>query len=1161
MEVLKDLMAKWHRDPFYTSAVVLGVDIGLEGIGVWLRKGVKPLFHATYLVSLPEAAPLENRRLKRSARRSRKSRKHRDFLFRQWCAKCDLPTTPLEKKNHDPFKLRHQAVTSQLKSKEGLVICLHHLVRHRGYDYHLTEEGAYPWGDDLRKQDILDWARTTACRPDYAKDIQYLISDWPEKDRDSVLTALEEAVARYESQPILRALRTYVAEKKPHLRAPIRGTQNNYPRELVTAHAREILERHKSMFQPGPSFSQAVEELLGDKTGIINYHRKEPGALADRKIKPCPFAPRLFAGKKEKCALNADRGLRKFKVLEFLATRQFVDSGLRRVYATPELIAKLLIWVEADCEAVEAKHQRADLRDLRKMIEETLKPSSPGKKVTLAKGEELNKLYLEHLKDLLKPDLGVLGKRGSMSSASAVELLKRATVDGTSFEPSAIRNRLTDYYEWRLDSDRGYGQFPQVEFLMGHPKQNDPGAVHGVLRRIFANPDVVKALRGKEVPDYTIIEVIGDIPRNANERKELQSEQRARQEAKQKIFSEYGLSKDANEVDRKRALLFDQQNGICPYTGKELGSPLRADLQMDHMFPRSAGGISELRNLVLTHAVTNMAKGDRTPREAATAGAFGQPWESILDRLPAMKWGSGKNGAMGKMDLFKWSDATSIPDFQNTTRVAQLARQLRDEIARWMGVKGNAKLMSQRIGTPSGFLTGVCRESWRDKLPRKDRGNLRHHMWDAAVISHIPPGKGLNHARYGGIFYHVAATVSGDIRMRALEGLGPDLLDFEKAHFSTCLVLKPRRSRSKKAKFDETIYGVDQDGSLWARKPLLVPQASPDAPKIPAKNVEEWIKDSGVNDEHQRLPGKVLQRWMDKGGTTPLVLRGGSRVGSLPVRGTKEAVPALAPHCNREGEMIGLKKTTETFVRCEIWVTKKLAKDGRVLKDVNGQPVLEYHKRLIPHPRNLANIRNRIMSCSGKRLSWAGNLEDQEMIELGLSEELRDLERLRQKQKGANLVAAPSERAVEGSQTDLFPKAPVSAAGSKPLAILKLSLRKIYAQLPRYAHRLQDAEGNDISKLKKGDLLLVPLNREGGICGRGTEPYKEHWYRVSALNTSGQIEMVLAEYKQPKVPSQQEVRAKALTPSEQDAWLLKVYKRSPSSADVLAHLLERTPRT
>ena len=78
--------------PFYQSATVLAIDIGIEGIGLALRKGSQPLWAQTFEVSLPKAAPLEGRRLKRGGRRTRSSRRARDILCKAWCVEFGLLT-------------------------------------------------------------------------------------------------------------------------------------------------------------------------------------------------------------------------------------------------------------------------------------------------------------------------------------------------------------------------------------------------------------------------------------------------------------------------------------------------------------------------------------------------------------------------------------------------------------------------------------------------------------------------------------------------------------------------------------------------------------------------------------------------------------------------------------------------------------------------------------------------------------------------------------------------------------------------------------------------------------------------------------------------------------------------------------------------------------
>ena len=42
----------WHQHEFYKSALVLGIDSGIDGIGVCLRKGEEILFAQTFLVGI-----------------------------------------------------------------------------------------------------------------------------------------------------------------------------------------------------------------------------------------------------------------------------------------------------------------------------------------------------------------------------------------------------------------------------------------------------------------------------------------------------------------------------------------------------------------------------------------------------------------------------------------------------------------------------------------------------------------------------------------------------------------------------------------------------------------------------------------------------------------------------------------------------------------------------------------------------------------------------------------------------------------------------------------------------------------------------------------------------------------------------------------------------
>jgi len=965
--ILAPVTRNWIDHEFYKSALVLGLDIGIEGIGVWLRKGPRPIFFRTFKVTLPEAAPLEKRREKRTGRRARQSRKHRDVLLRAWCQKWGLigekdlqrlfadPTKGEKSETHKPFELRLRAITEgkHLASAQALVICLRHIVRHRGYDYHLTNDGEFPWGDELTVSNVVDWAKNAVCSPILKDQIfdDFLQQGWIEKskrtenlsderrqeledeNRMKVEDALSNSVDKFHRDPIRKAIEENLQENRhSNLRPAIRGEQYDHPRELVKKHIKEICGKHAHLFGGEDKMKAALVDLIGqrdfDERCILDYHRKterERLQHAERKSGKCPFAKRLL-GQEVVCDFNHHPDVRRFKLQLFLAERQFITKGKGKVYATVELRNWLFQeFLEPDIAATRNlwdKDWPADTKPPARPVKLTKRLLEKKTDLELLPfGSEKNRThngnFFDQLTDLLRQDYAVLKKRAKFSGVSAEQLFKTATKNGTVFRDENVRKNLAEYYQMRRDMQGDFfGVYPQVEFLMGHRKQYDAKGnpkdkskdgkprYHGILRRLLAGQlelddgtvvDLAKELGGAMKPEYVVIETIADIPRNEKERQEYQAEQKQRRDWKR------GLSEGMQLTDKqqKQCILYEQQDGLCPYTGRELNDALADDLAIDHIFPKSKGGISELRNLVLTHKTTNHAKGERLPYEAAALpnNPFGRSWKEIVADLPKMKgWRrGGRDEALEKIDIVMLEDSSQVPDWGNTTRVAQLARQLREEVICWLGIRQQfdniadpkerdnqiANEIFRRIGTPSGFMTGCCRKSWLDQnnIPRgfklleiqedgktvkrivKDRNDLRHHMIDAAILSHIPPGTGMNLALHGGIFIHNANTTEGDVTMEALPGLGPDLASFEVQHKDECLVSESRRMKSKAKRFEETIYSLpDKDGNMMARVKLsdLVRRLINKKSEASAEKIFELFTKAGLTG---KIPlGKVCQK-------------------------------------------------------------------------------------------------------------------------------------------------------------------------------------------------------------------------------------------------------------------------------------------------------------
>jgi len=1097
--VLKETgrVKEWEKHPFYTQSIVLGLDIGIRGIGVWLRKGPEPIFAQTFLVNIPDAAPLADRRQKRALRRGRRSMKIREKKLREWMVRFGLLSKDQVDqmwRNTSAFQsaldLRHRVVNEgkTLGSPQALVSVLRQVIKNRGYDYHMTDEGQFPWGETTDPKEIIKWAKWSWVEKKnvdgWKQQILELAGGEEGKSYEEICQALDEAVDRSKKDTLEKRLTEHMREKKQNLRAPFRGLHNNFPREAIKSHIRQIISKHQSMFRNPGEYNQAVLELLGEKdnicyehpkTGsIIDFHRKsieQVKELWERKTNDCPYIGRLKSAgltqtEKTKCSGNDDQDVQQWKLLVFLAERTFVDSNNVRRNIPESLLKHLLQMQKATIDARKTKQPTPKIL-LDSIFAEHLNSEAPKtttkgkiKRVTLRKKDELNKDYLDQLKELLKPKAALLKKRSGMCAESARIMFTMGTDNGKTFEPDQIRENLADsFYQWRRNIESQAPGYPQVEFLLGSRKHYDDGGQprdlkgrqdgqpqhHGILRRLFHNQlkdahgrvvNIQKQLAGKQVPDYVVVEVIGQIPRNSEERRSIQNDQKSRRDAKEEITKEFGEKLSSPQI--RKVLLFNQQlnddgHGVCPVTGSDLGkNPLSTDLEIAHIFPQDSGGIGEMDNLFITKREINGAMGERTPRNVAgsTSGRIKfLPFDQMLQTASRFRWGKAKR-------TFFAHEGSQVPDFQNLTRQSQLARQLRREVVRWLGIERNhngakdadkkiAGEIWERIGSPSGYLTSICRDSWRDALPdfmkdKKERGNLRHHLYDAAVVSFIPPGAGLNSVNCGGIF-RFATDKDGTIKGKAIDGLLPDLHKFDQKHQRTCLVNKPKQTKSKAKRTKETIYNLPSADPLEDNK--LRVRTALDPANMKPKLFDP--KSTGISAE--ALPAKAITQWLEKSGEKPLLLKDGTPVRRIMVEGNAQALSSLVPHRNHENKIIGCKVYIDASETCEIWQGVKKEKDGKPVLDKGGKPVPDYRSVLIPPLRN------------------------------------------------------------------------------------QKSYEKLFGKKWQPDEKL-DKDFKRIGQIRKGDVFLIPMNATGEICQPGEKPVYELWYRAISLKTAGEITFVPAEF-------------------------------------------------
>lgn len=954
----------WNAHPFYApGTVVLGIDIGIEGIGIAVRQGTELLYCKTLLVDLPEAQALAKRRAFRASRHARKNRRTRMRRLRLLFEKHGLPWVDDNiMSRSDPFKLRYRAITGKLASREALSICIRSCVLRRGYDYFAMDDdtsGEYPWGAEPNLKEATKWLQSAFVDAEMRNYLLQLTDSLEEneKKQEAWKTLVEERHSKAANEGIPSMLAAYAAKKLNERKA--RGF--NYPRAHVRDHLENIIARHRDLIEDVDGFTAALfcpnDTPANKKKAIFLYNRKTPDEakqIFKRKVKNCPYCHWLGLPP-AKCCTVGETAYRRWALVDFLSVRKFELTinkiPLGKVKLPEQASASLFTSIESGI---------TKWSEAKKAFEAALKAEN----YALPKKSEWNNEQFEQLKNIVAPTMIARKGRASMSAAAAQQMYEAATQGGTCFAPDSMEQwkQESGLYKYRKSMPSESGCYPQVETLLGYRKvQNIPGTngeapriieklvTQGVLQRIFRDLKAENKI-DKELPDYCVIETIKNAAANQDAAKQIEKEQKANRERRIKHAEAYGRE-NASNADFMRMRLFEEQGGTpdkpatCPFTGQELkpSDLFSGELELAHIYPDARGGLYMVENLLLTTRVTNAAMGNRTPAEAAAANLPGWlSWDAILAGIKKFNWSDEKK------KLFAHQSA-EFPDFNNMTRTAQLARELRNSLTIWLGINGDEEQIRQRIGNPCGVYTAAARRSWLWPEYRKDRSNNLHHRLDAAVISCLPP-EGLNDIQYKGIFEN-EKTTKGDRRLMCIQGL--PLPDFYKMwHDGSVCPIEKKESRSKyKSLGDSTFWSVDNEGMTHQRTPLNSDIKPAELRKtlenmgIPTKNIPS---DSEIT--HWLTSCQAATKADSATPPQPLKLRNGTPVRNIWKFGTKGNVDKSPLGWNglitENGKFDQLRNLTASNDRLELWLGWNAKKK-----------CWEYYRRIIPTPAALAGLK------------------------------------------------------------------------------------------------------------------------------------------------------------------------------------------------------------
>jgi CRISPR-associated endonuclease Csn1 len=232
-------------------------------------------------------------------------------------------------------------------------------------------------------------------------------------------------------------------------------------------------------------------------------------------------------------------------------------------------------------------------------------------------------------------------------------------------------------------------------------------------------------------PDEIRIELARELKKTRKDRKRItqnmRKNEKARLEAAEKIIKEAGI-KQPTRTDITKCLLWEESNGQCPYTGKEINIKklFGAEIDIEHIIPESRCLDNSYMNKTLCFAKENREiKHNKTPWEAY--GSDPKKWEQIIQRVKRFQ----REAARIKLERFQIKDLKELDDFissqlNDTKYASKLAKK-------YLGLLYGEEALS-RIQATKGGMTAVIRGAWKLNSILKDGDEVDYELDDVVSL-------------------------------------------------------------------------------------------------------------------------------------------------------------------------------------------------------------------------------------------------------------------------------------------------------------------------------------------------------------------------------------------------------------------------------------------
>lgn len=440
-------------------------------------------------------------------------------------------------------------------------------------------------------------------------------------------------------------------------------------------------------------------------------------------------------------------------------------------------------------------------------------------------------------------------------------------------EGKRFKEAEKEIYGSRLTGGQIYDRIPPVRVVL--KSLRNPAVERSLteLRKV-----VNSLIREHGKPAEVRIELARDLKKPRHERAKAISYNRDREKqrtaAKEKMLKEIGPGfEHPSRADVEKALLWEECQGECPYTGKRF--PFASlfgenpPLQVEHIIPFSRIPDDSFQNKTLCYHEENQRKGNRTPFEAYTDPA---EYEAILNRV--RNWRTPNPGKQRRFELRTLEELEGFSERQlNDTRYAsKLACELVGTLygGRDIPTEGGSK---QLVFASSGMVTATLRKGWgleailREAAPSanghnrgKPRTDHRHHAIDAITIALSRPKMIAALSRYNSEDPYWPRNGRSTPR---IQSPWKDFVGSIRPHFEQMLVSHRPEHRLTGALHDETNYGRPRkEGGkdvVHIRK-QVVGLSSGDIENIVDPAVREVVREKGAQF------GGDLKKWTPKEG-------------------------------------------------------------------------------------------------------------------------------------------------------------------------------------------------------------------------------------------------------------------------------------------------------